>query len=66
VKSCVRRANLRCYLWIMLVHVGPCIPISFCSLKMRGESESWWLQFIWEKKNGGELGHDNVLAALND
>lgn len=45
--------------------VGPCIPISFCSLKCKRDPRAGgWSLF--GKKNGGELGHDNVLAALND
>lgn len=32
--------------------------------RIREGFQSWWLQLIG--KNGGELGHDNVLATLND
>jgi len=54
------------YLCIMQqVPVGPCITIFFCSLKYKEDSRAGgWSSF--EKKNGGELGHDNILAAFND
>lgn len=45
--------------------MGPCITIFFCSLKYKEDSRAGgWSSF--EKKNGGELGHDNILAAFND
>lgn len=59
-------ANLR---RLSLYNAGACgalyITILFCSLKFKVGFQSWWLEFIWVK-NGGELGHDNILAALND
>lgn len=45
--------------------MGPCITIFFCSLNYKEDSRAGgWSSF--GKKIGGELGHDNVLAAFND
>lgn len=44
---------------------GLVYPFPFVLLKCKGDPRGGgWSLF--GKKNGGELGHDNVLAALND